>query len=340
VSPKPPVLRGYTYVRELAPGGYSMVYLYQQERPEREVAVKVLKDLGPTMVSQLVDEANAMAKLGNHSNIVQVFDTGVADDGQHYIVMPYCSGDNLATIARAGAFDVRKLLRVGVQVAAAVHAAHRAKLVHRDIKPANILTDEYGTPRLTDFGIVGRLAPGEQAEDFGLSLPWSPPEILAGGPGSIESDVYSLGATLWHLLVGRSPFDIPGKNSRTELESRIERMPAPATGRADVPQALEVLLAGTLAKKPGQRPASAQAVARELERIELDLGGPVSPDWPWHSETTPSPAPVRDPDLDGTADRPQRTPPPPVVKAVAPQPVAEALPEPTRRRPQPVAVAE
>jgi len=263
-SARPPDIPGYRYLRQLAVGGYSVVYLYAQDSPKREVAVKVLKDVGQILLDQLVDEANAMARLGNHPNIVQVLATAVASDGQHYIVMPYCSGPNLLALAQRGGFDGRKVLRVGVQIARAVEASHRAGFVHRDIKPANILTDEYGTPRLTDFGIAGRLVPDDQAEEVGISVPWSPPEILAGGAGSVASDVYSLGATLWNLLVGHSPFEVAGRNSRPEVAARIRRVPAPPTGRTDVPVAVEALLARMLAKQPAGRPPSAEDVAREL----------------------------------------------------------------------------
>ena len=172
------------------------------------------------------------------------------------------------------------MLRTGIQLASAVETAHRAGIIHRDIKPANVLVSQYGQPGLTDFGIAGRGGHAEDVdEDVGVSVPWSPPEVLYGqSNGDSRSDVYSLAATLWHLLVGRSPFEQPGgDNSAYALMPRIRAVPVPPTGRADVPVSLERLLAHAMAKKPENRPQTALELARGLQSVEQEQRLPRTP---------------------------------------------------------------
>jgi serine/threonine protein kinase len=263
----------------LGSGGYADVYLYEQQSPRMPVAVKVLKSEGLTdaLRAQFVDEADTMAQLGDHPYIVQVFRSGTADDGRPYLVMKYYPPPNLAMRARAERFTVEEVLRTGIQLASAVETAHRAHITHRDIKPANVLISAYGAPGLTDFGIAGRGGRdgrdgdvAESTDDMGVSVPWAAPEVLYGqSNGDERSDVYSLAATLWHLLVGRSPFEVPGgDNSAYALLPRIRSTPPPPTGRPDVPPGLERLLAQALAKDPSRRPAAALDLARALQAVE------------------------------------------------------------------------
>jgi hypothetical protein len=162
----------------------------------------------------------------------------------------------------------------GIKLASAIETAHRSGILHRDIKPSNVLVTSYHEPALTDFGIAGHMADVEGDNDVRISYPWSPPELLDGrSNGSVASDVYSLGATIWHLLVGRSPFSIPsGDNSTRALSARILHAAPPATQRPDVPPALDRLLQQCLAKRPEHRPASALELARALQRIESAAG--------------------------------------------------------------------
>ncbi len=270
----PPDLPGLVYERLLGSGGYSDVYLYRQQLPRRHVAVKVLKDSGlkEGLRSQLTAEANAMAGLADHPNIVPVISASISGDGRPYIVMTYYSRPNLAVRAASGRLGVAEVLRIGIQIASAVETAHRAGILHRDIKPANLLINQYGVPGLTDFGIAGTIA-AEDDEDTGVSVPWSAPEVLyATAPTSVRSDVYSLAATLWHLLVGRSPFEVRGAdNSAFELMRRVRDTPPPSAGRADVPDSLDRLLRQAMAKDPKARPASAIDFARGLQASEQEL---------------------------------------------------------------------
>ena len=275
VSDSPPVIEGLKYVRPLGAGGYSDVYLYEQEMPHRNVAVKVLKNVGltETIRRQFTAEANAMAKVADHPNIVPVLTANVADDGRPYLVMTFYANDNLGVRAARERFALSEVLRIGIQIGGAVETAHHAEILHRDIKPANILTNRAGTVGLTDFGIAQVAAADDDDDDTGVSVPWSPPEVLYGtAPASVQSDVYSLAATLWHLLAGHSPFELAdGDNSNLALMRRARDARVPSTGRPDVPQSLERLLSQAMSKDAVARPSSALDFARSLQAVEQEL---------------------------------------------------------------------
>ena len=251
----PPDLPGYRFIRHLGAGGNAQVYLYEQDLPHREVAVKVLNEsaLSEAARRRFTAEANVTAGLA-HRHIVQVFDAKVTDDGRPYIVMPYYPQPNLSVRARRAHFSVAEVLRVGIQIGSAVETSHRHGVLHRDIKPQNILTDSYGELALTDFGIATTTG-GDGPE--GLSVPWSPPEILYGtAPGDQRSDVYSLGATLWHLLVGRSPFEQPGGDNGTlRADEQDQVRPAAAHRPGRRPRQPGAAAAPGDGEGPGRPPA-------------------------------------------------------------------------------------
>jgi serine/threonine protein kinase len=272
----PPDLPGFTFLKGLGGGGFADVFLFQQRRPSRQVAVKVLRDEHPTdeNLRQFETEADLMAELSGHPHIVTIYAADVAPDGRPYIVMEYCPQPHFGLRARGGKMPISEVLRVGVQVASAVEAAHAAGILHRDIKPANILTNAYGGPGLTDFGIAGVARDAEMEGAAGLSYAFSAPEVIEDHQltGSVAADAYALGATLYCLLAGRSPFWTPGgDNSDGALVTRALNGTAPPTGRSDAPPALEHLLAQTLDRDPAARPRSAEALARALQDVEQSL---------------------------------------------------------------------
>lgn len=270
----PPRIPGFSFLEHLGSGGFADVYLYEQDRPRRRVAVKVLlSDLrGDASRASFEAEANLMAQLSTHPCIVTIYEADTTAEGRSYLAMEYCSRPSLDARYRQGGLPLAEVLAVGVQVASAVETAHRAGIAHRDIKPANILTTDYNRPALTDFGISGTMDSDEDG-DVGMSIPWSPPEALAGARvDGIRADVYSLGATLYTLLAGRSPFMRPGRsNAQRDLVARIMAEQLTPTGRSDVPESLELALATAMAKSPDSRYSSAYAFALALQRIQAEL---------------------------------------------------------------------
>ena len=275
----PPAIDGYRYVSLLGSGGFSDVYLYQQDRPTRKVAVKVLvADLKTEGARRRFEsEANLMAQLSTHPFIVTIYEAEITADGHSYLAMEYCSRPSLDVRYRRGPLGVDEVLSLGIQVASAVETAHRAGIVHRDIKPANILVTDYNRPALTDFGISGTT--DSMDDDAGMSIPWSPPEVFhSSNADGIKVDIWALGATLYTLLAGRSPFVRPGgDNSQRELMNRIATAPLPSLRRADVPESLEQALATAMAKSPASRFRSAHAFALALQRIQAELNLSVTP---------------------------------------------------------------
>ena len=275
----PPELPGFTFVEPLGTGGFADVFLYEQQMPKRRVAVKVLlaDRISSGAAQEFADEANVMAMLSTHPAIVTIYQAGVAGDGRPYLVMEYCPRPNLQIRARKEPFSVAEALRVGIQVAGAVETAHRAGVLHRDIKPANILVTEYNRPALTDFGIASTT--GAVSEATGMSIPWSPPEFFADPPQSGQrSDVFALGATLYTLLAGRSPFERPGeRNTSADLIERIERASLPSLSRPDSPGSLQQVLERAMAKNPEARYPSAVAFARALQKVQIELTHSVTP---------------------------------------------------------------
>ncbi len=335
----PPELTGYTSMGLLGSGGFADVFLYEQKLPRRQVAVKVLltEELGRDTRAQFVAEANLMAQLSAHPFIVTIFHADVSTDGRPYFVMEYCSGPSLSDRYKRQPFTIEDALRTGVRLAGAIATAHAAGILHRDIKPANVLTNAYGWPALTDFGISSNLdgelpvhtvtapeasATGSGQSAVGMSVPWSPPEMFEDDPKpDTRSDVFSLAATVYTLVAGRTPFEIPGRpNGSLDLMGRIERGAITPIDRADVPRSLTAVLAKGMAKRRDDRFPSAIEFARALQRIELELGyAATSIEVP---NLTSSPeAPADDDAADATRARSVRT-----VEAQAPrsEPIAPA----------------
>lgn len=271
----PPEIPGFSYVRLLGSGGFSDVFLYNQELPHRKVAVKVLlaNASSESARQQFVAEANLMAQLSTHPSIVTIYHADTAADGRPYLVMEYCPRPNLSARYRTERIQVAEAIRIGIRLAGAVETAHRIGILHRDIKPANVLTTDYGWPALTDFGIsvVSTTTPGGEA--VGMSIPWAAPEFFADDAvRGVPGDIYSLAATVYTLLKGSSPFEEPGgSNSALELITRIERNPVPPVGRPDVPPSLEAVLVRAMAKRPEARYPSAAAFGRALQRVEQEM---------------------------------------------------------------------
>src|SRR5215208_4155121 len=199
--------------REIGSGGMSTVFLGRDEVLDRPVAVKLLRPgyAGTDIGARFRREGRTAASL-SHPNVVQVYDAGEGVlDGHEtsYIVVEYVPGGDLKDlIDRRGPLPGPMLSRIGASVADGLAHAHERGVIHRDIKPQNVLIDEYGSPKLTDFGIARALdtAHSTSTDSYLGTATYSSPEQLQGEKVTPKSDVYSLGATLYHASVGGPPF--------------------------------------------------------------------------------------------------------------------------------------
>ena len=276
----PPTLPGFSHVHILGSGGFADVFLYEQNMPRRQVAVKVmLSEVVNDQVRQMFQaEANLMAQLSAHPSILTVYQASVSGDGRPYLVMELCSSA-LSQRYRSERIPVPEVLRIAVKIGSAIETAHRAGVLHRDIKPSNILLTAYGHPVLSDFGIAATLSESGEREAVGMSIPWSAPEVLLDETaGTIESEVWAFAATAYSLLAGRSPFEVPGgSNKSTDLIARINRAKVQPIDRPDVPASLERVLQRAMSRRPESRQGSVMELVHELQAIESELGLPQTP---------------------------------------------------------------
>lgn len=277
---QPPTLPGFSHIRILGSGGFADVFLYEQNMPRRQVAVKVLlsEAVNDQVRQMFQDEANLMAQLSAHPSILTVYQASVSSDGRPYLVMELCSSA-LSQRYRAERLPVAEVLRIAIKIGSAIETAHRAGVLHRDIKPSNILLTAYGHPVLSDFGIAATLSESGDREAVGMSIPWSAPEVLMDETaGSIASEVWAFAATVYSLLAGRSPFEVPGEsNKSSDLISRINKARAQPIDRGDVPPSLERALARAMSRNPKNRPATVIELVHELQAVETELGVPQTP---------------------------------------------------------------
>jgi len=216
--PEPRRLGDYEVLEEIGHGGMGTVYKARQLRLDRVVALKLLP-FGQysrlDLLQRFRSEATAAAAL-QHPNIVAVHDVG-EHEGQPYYSMDYVQGRTLADIVSAGPLPVKRAASYLKTIAEAVHYAHQRGILHRDLKPANVLIDEQDQPRITDFGLAKRLSESQASTlDPQLTLSgqvlgspnYLPPEQAEPKRGAVgpPTDVYGLGAILYHLVTGRPPF--------------------------------------------------------------------------------------------------------------------------------------
>ncbi len=272
----------FTLEEEIGSGGMSVVYLGRDEVLDRPVAVKVLR-LGfeDSEVGERFRREGRTAARISHPNVVQVYDAQEGElDGREvsYIVMEHVSGGDLKDRIRArGALSEKELCRLGADVASGLAGAHDRGIIHRDVKPQNILIDDYGRPKITDFGIA-RALDTSQATRTGSYLgtaTYSSPEQLRGEPVTPKSDIYSLGATLYEAATGEPPFT----GSPIEVAGQqLSKDPEPPSVRgAEISRALETLVMAALSKEPSNRPDAATLSAKLLQESTTIVQAPSPP---------------------------------------------------------------
>jgi class 3 adenylate cyclase len=262
----------YQVVRLIGEGSRKRVYLARDTVLRREVALSTLKG-GPvsdTDLSRARREAEAMARLSDHPNVVPLYDVG-EEDGQLFLVSQYMTGgdlQNAIAAAPGGRLGITEAVRIALQIARALERAHEQQLVHRDVKPANVWSAPDGTVKLGDFGLALALDEHRLTADTSIvgTAAYLSPEQGLGRPATVRSDLYSLGATLYELLCGTPPFS--GGDMAAVISQHVSSEPVrPTVHRPEIPRALERLVLALLAKSPESRPASAAAVSAACESL-------------------------------------------------------------------------
>src|SRR2546425_4111249 len=243
----------YTVKSFLGEGGRKRVYLAHDSKLDRDVAVAVIKTEGLDEVglSRVKREAQAMGRLGDHPNIVTVFDIG-DDGGQPYIVSQYMGGgdlDGLLNRAPGRRLPIFDAMQIAWQVVQGLAHAHGRGIIHRDLKPGNIWLSEDGVPKIGDFGLAVSLDRSRLTMEGMMvgTVAYMPPEQALGRQPDTRSDLYSLGCVTYEMVTGRPPF--LGDDPVAIISQHINTgSVAPSRHKSEEPRAHESLLQGLLAK--------------------------------------------------------------------------------------------
>jgi eukaryotic-like serine/threonine-protein kinase len=264
-------LGDFELLGKLGQGAMGSVYLANQISQNRKVALKILpQDLAKDQefLERFRREARTATKL-QHVNIVAAYDIGMADN-YHYIAMEYIDGPNLEVVLqKKGPFTPERLLKIAMDMCSALEIAEAHGVVHRDIKPANILMNSQGVSKLTDLGLASASAGDQRVTmaGFAVGTPYYISPEQARGDLDVDSraDIYSLGATLYHLATGKVPFE--GNNPVIIMTKHLQEMPQPASQRnPDVPACVSALIEKMMAKDPNNRPLMAKDLREDIER--------------------------------------------------------------------------
>jgi serine/threonine-protein kinase len=278
----------FRLIRELGSGGMGRVFLAERVDLPRRVALKLVREplASPERTSRFELEQRVLARL-EHPAIAQLFDAGVTEDGAPWFAMEFVEGAPITAYCDRGRLTVDARIRLVLSVLDAVQYSHARLIVHRDLKPSNILVAAGGMPKLVDFGIAKLL---DDQEDPGLTRTgllmltpsYAAPEQFAGGPVTTATDVYQIGAVLYELLTGATPFETGGRSlseierdirtiepkppsSRvTEARTASERGTSPDRLRRRLRGDLDHIVAKALEKDPARRYASAADMAEDL----------------------------------------------------------------------------
>ena len=271
----------YRILEKLGEGGMGVVFKELDSRLDRFVALKLLapeKTSDPDRRRRFVQEAKAASAL-NHPNIVTIYDIGHAD-GFDYIAMEYIHGRTLQQVVARRGLDVGEAIKIAVQVADAIAAAHGHGIIHRDLKPGNVMVNDTGAVKLLDFGLAKLYEPesGADAETVTIAsgetrpgvivgtVPYLSPERLAGKPVDARSDIFAFGVVLYEMLAGVRPFT--GETDPDILYTILHKPPKPLSEiRPDSPVELRLVVEKALEKDPADRYQSMREALVDLKRI-------------------------------------------------------------------------
>lgn len=268
----------YRVTRRLARGGMATVYVAQDERLERPVALKVMHPHlaeSDAFVERFHREARAAARIV-HPGVVSVFDQGVVS-GQGFLVMELIDGTNLRALLNAqGAFTIPQALRYTTDILEALRAAHRMGVIHRDIKPENILVPTDGPAKVADFGLARAVSEGSTSATGNMlgTVAYIAPEIALTTEANARSDLYSVGIMLYEMLTGAVPW---ADESPLQIASHhvSDDVPSPSATLPWIPREIDDLIAALTARNPANRCADASdaldLVARAAASIPSDI---------------------------------------------------------------------
>jgi serine/threonine-protein kinase len=267
-------------MEKIGAGGMGAVYRARDTRKGRMVALKILppalaKD--KRYLARFIREAQLASKL-DHENIVKGYGAGESG-GLHYFAMEYVDGENVQQmLAQVGKFPEETALQIVLPIARALQHAHYNGLLHQDVKPENIIIDRRGTAKLLDLGLARRS--GDLAKvRLGTPLYVSPEQIQGDRPMDIRSDIYSLGATLFHMLTGRPPY--VGRDEQDTMSRHIEdELPWPQDFNPELSDRVCHVVARLLTKDPGQRYQNPKELIYDFESVLDDRN-------PHYALTTP-----------------------------------------------------
>ncbi len=278
---EPRQLGDYRVLRKLGEGGMGSVYLAYHEAGDRHVALKVLSAEmagNQTYVDRFYREAKSGALL-NHPSIVRSLGAGQdPTTSRHYLVLEYVEGITAqALLEQSGKLAIGDAVRIALDIARALEHAHSRNVIHRDIKPDNILLTRSGVSKLTDFGLAKRMDEASHltAARQGFGTPFYMPyeQALNAKHADGRSDIYALGATLYHLLTGEVPFKGDSPLEIVEAKERGEFVPAEQINPS-VPRVLDQVLSRMLARQPRDRYQTASELIVDLERSRLAAAVP------------------------------------------------------------------
>ncbi|RME76007.1 MAG: serine/threonine protein kinase, partial [Planctomycetota bacterium] len=266
---------GYQFIRKIGEGGMGTVYEGVQTSLDRKVAIKILSPKlvqSREYIERIGREAKTLARL-NHPNIVQAYDFGY-QNGLYYLVMEYVDGESLdEAIHRGERFEPLEALHIVIQVAQALKEAYRNKLLHRDIKPANIMRTKQGEVKLCDLGLAKEMDLKDQREmtstsqAMGTPVYMSPEQCRGDQDIDIRSDIYSLGATFYHLVTGERPFDAPGIGG-IFAQILSNHVPNAKIANPKVSFAMAKMISRMMAKDRDKRPQNPEQLIEELEKVQ------------------------------------------------------------------------
>ena len=264
---------GYQILGKLGAGAMATVYKARQISLDRLVAIKVLPKKytrNQDFINRFYAEGRAAAKL-NHRNIVGAYDVGRAGE-THYFVMEYVKGQSVfEQMNEKGTYSEADAVKIGMQIADALNHAHAAGFIHRDVKPKNIMIMEDGTAKLADMGLARAIedrdtAEAESGKAYGTPYYISPEQIRGEVDVDFRADLYGLGATMYHMITGRVPYDGPNPSSVMHKHLKQELVPPDHINKELTSGICEVIEV-CMAKDRNQRYGSASELQEDLEAI-------------------------------------------------------------------------